>query len=463
LHLNINLKFGMMIKNLVKAKLISLSTTILFQFNTFAQNNIDNYLSINPIQTIIANANNGVKAPRDIDFNPKIVNQVWVPNFGTLTQAGSMVIISNAGAANQAVEVKTDPDEFINHFFNSPSAISFSNNGNFATCGELENSPGDTKYYMGPVLWPSSTFGKESPNGSSHIDMLHESPYAMGIEAEKDNIFWLFDGFNGMICKYNFHNPHAPGEFDHSDGELIRYSEIKVLRKNGVPSHLVRDKATNWLYIVDGGNKRILRMDIASGQKDATLKCNEPYQNGCYSMKNVKWEVVVSSGLIDPSGIEVKNNRMMVSDNSSGDIIVYNISTGKGVEMGRIKTQSGIMGIKLSGDNKIWYVNNKLNQVVRLDYGVVAGNSGSEIQQVFFNLFPNPATNICTIKYTAADAAQVRIVLYNIMGKEIKTMKEGNFSTIDESVDIADMPTGLYIVGLVLNGVPTTTRKLEVK
>lgn len=408
-----------------------------------AQNALDKYLTGKPIQTTIASANQNIKSPRDLDFNPSQANQLWVANFGTLNTGGNMVVLNNAGETNQSSLLKADDSKL--HFFNSTSALSFSNNGFFGSCGELINSPGDTREYMGPVLWQTSIFGVSNSNGSSHRDMLHESPYGMGIEAEKDNSYWLFDGFNGNICKYDFHNPHAPGAHDHEDGELARYEEVKVLRKEGVPSHLVRDKASNWLYIVDGGNKRILRMNIVSGQKGTDMQCNEGYTNGCYTMKNVSWEVYINTGLEAPSGIDFKNGRLVVSDNSNGDLIIYNTTGAKPTELGRINTQPGIMGIKIGDDNKIWYVNNKLNTVTRLDYPLPFAVEQLATTAVM-NEFPNPASEYLTISLVMPVETELKVTLNDMLGKEIRVISEGNHSQLQETISLAGIEKGIYTV-----------------
>ena len=427
-----------------------------------AQNNLENYTKAIPIQTTIANETQGVKAPRDIEINPKISNQVWVPNFGTYEDAASMVIISNAGGANQSIEIKKDEQGNNNHFFNSPSALAFSNNGNMATVSEIANSPNDTKDFMGPTLWEVAHFA-EYADRSSHIDMLHMSPYAMGVEAEKDNMFWVFDGMNGNICRYDFNEPHPPGEHDHSDGQLLRYSEVKVLRKSGIPSHLARDRSNNWLYIVDGGNKRILRMDISSGIKNADMDCNEQYNNGCYSMKNVKWQTVVSTGLVEPSGIDVRDGKMVVTDHANGDIVIYSLSADMPKELGRIKTQPGVMGVKISNENKIWYVNNKLNTVNRLDYGIISETEKSADALTYFNIYPNPATNMINLKYQLSETGIVNISLNTLLGKEIKKIYHGVALASEEYISIAEVAKGLYVVNFSLDGKLIKTQKLIIQ
>lgn len=409
-----------------------------------AQNNLQDYLK-GASKVTIANSNQGIRLPRDLDFNPAKNNELWIANFGTLNSGANMIIISNAGLSNQQSISNTDETKL--HFLNSTSALSFSNNGTFATCGELPNSPGDTKNYMGPALWETKIFGIPNKNASSHIDMLHESPFGMGIEAESANSYWLFDGMNGMICNYDFHKPHEPGAHDHSDGELARYSEVKVLRKTGIPSHLVRDRTNNWLYIVDGGNNRILRMDISSGIKGINLSCNEQYTNGCYTMKNVVWETYINTGLEEPSGIDIKNGILAVSDHKTGTIVLYDTKKQSPLEIGKINAEPGIMGIKIAGDNKIWYVNNKLNTVTRLDYSNTTSIEVSN-EILSFQTYPNPANNELNIQFELNDEKEAMISIHDLSGREVSLLASGRFKKFEERISIDFLKEGTYILNL---------------
>jgi len=57
-------------------------------------------------------------------------------------------------------------------------------------------------------------------------------------------------------------------------------------------------------------------------------------------------------------------------------VIIYDISADTPAELGRINTGStnNIMGIKIGPDQKIWYVNYASNEVIRIDYDVLAGD-----------------------------------------------------------------------------------------
>ena len=93
---------------------------------------------------------------------------------------------------------------------------------------------------MGPALWPSSLdhFAVENQNNEdgllgSHIDMLHESPYGVGIAHDYDNVYWYNDGYYGELVRYDFMMDHDTGGHDHSDGVVQRYSEIQLTHSYG--------------------------------------------------------------------------------------------------------------------------------------------------------------------------------------------------------------------------------------
>ena len=71
--------------------------------------------------------------------------------------------------------------------------------------------------------------------------MLHESQYARGIASEEDNVFWVFDGNNNDLVRYNFVEDHGPGNGYDGDAIIHRYSDNSVSKdvNNKVVSHLV--------------------------------------------------------------------------------------------------------------------------------------------------------------------------------------------------------------------------------
>ncbi|MBS3912986.1 MAG: hypothetical protein KG003_00650 [Bacteroidetes bacterium] len=323
-----------------------------------------------PVFVEIGNASSKISNPQDLDFNPTRENELWVINKGTENSGGSTVMFTKTGTTSQKYDYRQDLNAW--HFMSLPSAISFSSTGNWATTANVLDANHSGGTYTGPTLWSGdlNIYAKYAGPGTngSHLDMLHGSPYSMGIESEFSNVYWLLDGYNEEIVRYDFVGDHGPGNHNHDDGKIHRYSSLKVKRDPSVPSHLVFDSNKEWLYIVDGGNKRILRLNVLTGEKIRELSQINEVLSEHWEIGKFSWDVVVPSevGLKQPCGIEIKDNRLFVSDYETGEIICFNIDTKK--EIGRIKTPAaGIMGIKIGADGKLWYVNAANSQVYRID------------------------------------------------------------------------------------------------
>ena len=163
---------------------------------------------------------------------------------------------------------------------------------------------------------------QDGPLLGSHLDMIHQSPYSMGIEyAGSGNIYWVFDGYHSSIVRYDFAMPHEIGGSDHSDGRVWRYDEVDILRQEGIPSHMVLDDESGLLYIADTGNQRILRFNTNSGNYSYDLSPYGESLEEYHMMENADWEILIDQGLESPSGIDLFNDRLVVSDHSTGNII----------------------------------------------------------------------------------------------------------------------------------------------
>jgi hypothetical protein len=327
----------------------------------------ENYGLNTPELTLIADQTNQVSQPWDLDFHPSRANELWILNKGTDRTGGSTVTITDVGLGGQKTEWRRDGNA--RHFMALPSSMSFSlENDNWATGAEILDANRQGGSFTGPSLWSSdmNVYAKPSGGNGSHLDMLHGSPYSMGIESDKDNKFWVFDGHNGHICRYDFQADHGPGNSDHDDGIVHRYREMSVKRLDGVSSHLVLDKTSGWLYIVDSGNGRILKMNTNTGSKLKDLSLINEKLAQHWEMSGVDWKVFKSDGLKKPAGIELIDDILYVSDNETGEIIAYDLEFG--TELARFDTgKKGIMGIKADATGKLWFVSSITNQVYRID------------------------------------------------------------------------------------------------
>ncbi len=343
-----------------------------------AQNNyLDNYIG-NPVTLkTIGTIAEGVNEPRDLDFKPNS-NELWVANYGT-SDGGTTVIFYNAGLPNQTSQFRKD--SHTSHFMRFTSAIAFGDNGEWACASEIKNTASPSSTFMGPGLWSGDTaiFASVFQNNwvsgyplGSHLDMLHQSPFAMGIAHDSLEAYWVMDGHNENICKYDYVANHSPGYDDHSAGKIWRYTDVSVTRVAGIPSHLVLDKESGWLYFIDGISKQIRRMNTHTGSVAGNLNtpstANEPLA-GYYDVQGATVEVLDTLST-QPCGIEYYKQRLVVSDYDNGDIYIYSTSPSFSLLTTINTNHPGMMGVKVGPDGHIWCVNNTDSAVYRLDVSV---------------------------------------------------------------------------------------------
>ena len=284
------------------------------------------------VEQVISDSSDNISSPTDLEFHPGRVNELWVANKAT----DSITIVHNTGLDNQTSETRLDVNR--NHFLEEVSAISFGSYhhefdwqwGSAQESLNTYNGQANPNYFMGPALWPSSLdhFAVENQNNEdgllgSHIDMLHESPYGVGIAHDHDNVYWYNDGYYGELVRYDFMMDHDTGGHDHSDGVVQRYSEIQLTHSYGVPGHMVMDKDTDILYISDAGADRVIWVNT----NDTTYQTEDIMNDSSrletlseYSrISGVEWGILVE-GLNCPSGIALYGEQLFASLN---DCLLY--------------------------------------------------------------------------------------------------------------------------------------------
>lgn len=342
-----------------------------------------NYIGATVTPKIVAGPANGIVNPVDLDFDRSVLhpNDLWVVT--TENGAAGMAIIHNANTERQTIRLKTDAAA--SHFMYRTQGIAFSDNGTFATAQSGWPGEGRPNYmFMGPTLWSSDTaiFASAYQNNrdylASHLDMLHQSPWCMGIANESESVYWVSDARYKDVVRYDFADPHEVGGTDHRDGVIRRFSNVSITPVDrNTPAHLAFDRERSMLYIVDPGGKRILRLDVRTGSyaRDLTMP-DESAENvrefSEYTGASV--ETVISEGLSMPVGIDVKGDRLIVGDRASGVISMYDLKGALPTLMGTISTgATALAGITIGPDNHIWYTDQATATVVRLE---TAGTSG---------------------------------------------------------------------------------------
>jgi hypothetical protein len=337
----------------------------------------------------VGTAQHGLNTPRDLAFNPDVPGELWVVN----RTDDSVTILSGIGSGDQTHEHIVDP--FAMHFMDEVSSIAFgaamhepTSALNFGTCQESTNTyngRGSADYFMGPSLWSSDPdiFGESNQEAvayltdlfgvysdlGSHLDMLHESPLCMGIAHDYDNVYWVFDGYNESIYRYDFQEDHGPGWDDHSDGTMDRYAEGEVSYEPDVPSHMILDRDSRLLYIADTGNNRIAVLDTESGEDGGSLATMEPGTTHIQMDDASIWTFAdgVDFGMEAPSGIDLIDGVLFVTDNTTSEILAFNLDGGL---IDRLDTEletGSLMGIYAKSIEEIWIASAKENRVYRIE------------------------------------------------------------------------------------------------
>lgn len=319
-------------------------------------------------------------------FDPARNGELWVtlrqfPDSRPCTsqateQTGCSALIGQVALVKQAtdapaMQLKRDGNGW--HFLRRPTSIAFGDNGHLSTCGEArtDNYEDEPIDYSGPVLWSSdpAIFGVKPEPGQNgrHIDMLHETPYCMGIAHESANVYFAFNGQLGAIDRYDFKQPHVIGGEDHSDGELYRFVEGELLRTPEVPSHMMLESGERELYIADTGHGRVVRLDIETGAPGADVVAYDPIAVHRAMEGAVLEDVVPAGSLTSPSGVLVSSRFLIVTDTATSIIHWFDHA---GVALGSFDTglpTGSLSGITAGADGKLYLSDMKTGSAYRVE------------------------------------------------------------------------------------------------
>lgn len=437
------------------------------------QQSIDNYV-LDPTKNsfnLIAGSSNSLSSPMDIDFYPDQSQrpaELWVLNQGTNSTGGSTVIISNANKSTRTYKYVKDGNAW--HFMAMASAMAFGDS-NWATSQDIVDANRQGGTYTGPTLWPGdlSIYGivgnpsTPTANGS-HLSMIHQSPYGKGIAFEKDNIFWVLDGYEGNIKRYDFGNPHQPGGDDHSGGGARVYSEFSFTRHATLPGHIVIDANRKYLYGCDPVGKRVFRIDITTGTNNGSrTKINgENLGLGYVNYTGLIKVDTLIKGLVAPVGIDVYGNRLLVTDNGTDEIIIYDISNNY-TEVGRIKLKylanPDPMGIKIGPDGKIYFadkINKSVYMIENTSVFPVAVNEVKESSDIAL-VYPNPFNNQFFIRLKE-NISNGELTITNLLGEVIYS---GQVSNTNESIDLTAVQNGIYFLQIETGNTRSTQKIIK--
>lgn len=431
---------------------------------TFGQQSIDAYITDSTKNNfvLVASSTNSLVSPIDLDFYPdqsKRPNELWILNQGTNSTGGTTEIVFNANQSSRTYKYVKDGNAW--HFMAMASAMAFGDS-NWATSQDIIDANRQGGKYTGPTLWPGdlSIYGivgnpsSQTVNGS-HLSMIHQTPYGKGIAFEKDNVYWVLDGYEGNIKRYDFGDPHQPGGADHSGGGARVYSEFSFTRHATLPGHIVIDANRKYLYGCDPVGKRVFRIDITSGSNSgARTKINgESLSLGYVTYTGLTKVDTLIKGLVSPVGIDIYGNRLIVTDNGTDEIIIFDI-TNSYKEVGRIKlkyvSNPDPMGVKVGPDGKIYFVDKINKQAYMIDNSSVFPTSIKPIWATNnkLDLFPNPANSQITLQ-ASTELKNAEIIILNALGEMVLTQSTSN--AINLTLDVGALSSGIYFVQVLSN------------
>jgi hypothetical protein len=283
---------------------------------------------------------------------------------------GFTTILFEPGTESQTSRRLEDGNSW--HFMRRPPAIAMGDDDMFATCGEAAtgNFEDNDTMFIGPTLWSSdlSIYAQPSGGNGSHMDMLHATPWCMGIAHEKDNIYWTFNGHVGSLDRYNFHDDHGPGNDDHSDGEIFRYVEGELSRVPNIPSHMVYHEEDAHLYVADTGNERIVKLQTTSGREGgAFTPVYEPLADYGKMVDANLSEVVPAGTLKSPSGLALHDGVLYVTDHETSKFHAFDLEGNLLRTLDTGLPAGSLAGVAVGPEDRIWFVDMKTGTVYRID------------------------------------------------------------------------------------------------
>ena len=92
--------------------------------------------------------------------------------------------------------------------------------------------------------------------------------------------------------------------------------------------------------------------------------------------------------------------------------------------------------------------------IVAIQGGVSNGN-GPAASALAMAAFPNPTSGDATVRFTLDHAQDVRVALYDVLGRQVAVVAEGSFGSGESTARVAtsELPAGVYVVRLEGEGV----------
>lgn len=113
---------------------------------------------------------------------------------------------------------------------------------------------------------------------------------------------------------------------------------------------------------------------------------------------------------------------------------------------------------------KIMYIGNDFEVASKMLTAMMPTAVESEAQSVTnFNLYPNPAKGQVNIGYNMAFANTTKILVLNSLGVEVASKSIAPASSVNESIGISHLSSGIYTIQVIADNVVLKNQKLVVE
>jgi hypothetical protein len=94
---------------------------------------------------------------------------------------------------------------------------------------------------------------------------------------------------------------------------------------------------------------------------------------------------------------------------------------------------------------------------------LTASTNSSSALVASSKVYPNPVSDEANVELNLKSASSVKVTLSDVMGKEVMTIADGNFSSLNKSFSVAGLNKGIYTVNYFVDGAAAKAEMLMVK
>ena len=293
-----------------------------------------------------------------------------------------------------------------------------------------ENNP--MVCYLGP---DNSVLKKSTNFGLTWVDIgltTFRSPCDFAVVYGNSNILYCGDGTTGS----------GSGEFFKSTNGGVNWTSLHTVTGSEIPMVSLTNHDPNFVFHTtwsNGGVWRSTDQGVTFTQPAATTNC---------------WASDIAKD--DPTVVMYGTYGTTMYTSSDGGINFTSSTVGSSPQAGMLAYDRGTLFTQQGGGVY------KLN----ITYTVVTGvtqNAGSTPEKfVLKQNYPNPFNPATVIKYTVSKSSNVIIVVYDMLGSEVKTLVNGEQSpgNYDLSFNASGLSSGVYFYTMYSNGAKIDTKKM---